>query len=165
MSAKLGQRAPGFQLFDQEKVLRSLSDFMGNKTVLCFFPGAFTTVCTREMCRFRDSNRTFSDLGATVVGISVNDPFTNQAFAQANDLLFPILSDYNRTTIADYGIRHDDFAGLDGYSVAKRSVFILDDQAIVRYSWVSEDPGMEPDYDEILRQSAELVIKHTTIDR
>ena len=163
MQVNVGQRAPEFHLFDQEKILRSLSDFTGRKTVLCFFPGAFTTVCTKEMCTLRDSNQSFLDLGARVVGISVNDPFTNKAFVQANNLPFSILSDYARATVLTYGVHHNDFAGLSGYTVAKRSVFILDDQAIVRYKWVSEEPSTEPDYHEILGQSAELVVKHNNI--
>ena len=105
------------------------------------------------------------DLGARVIGISVNDPFTNKAFVQANNLDFPILSDYNRTTIVDYEVRHLDFAGLAGYTAAKRSVFILDDQAIVRYKWISDDPSKEPDYQEILSQSAELIVKHDNTNR
>ena len=64
----------------------SLKDFLGKKTVLAFFPGAFTETCTREMCAFRDSMKSLIDFGAQVVGITVNDPFTNKAFAEANGL-------------------------------------------------------------------------------
>ena len=99
------------------------------------------------------------DLGAQVVGISVNDPFTNKAFAEANSLPFTILSDYKRDTVKAYGVFHENFAGLNGYTVAKRSVFILDESGIVRYKWVSEDPSKEPDLEEIIRQLSELVVK------
>jgi len=84
-----------------------------------------------------------------VVGISVNDPFTNKAFADANKLPFPILSDYTRDTVKKLNIFHNDFAGLKGYTASKRSVFILDNSGVLRYKWVSEDPGKEPNYDEI----------------
>ena len=156
---EVGRKLPDFQLYDQDKVVRSLKDFLGTKTVLAFFPGAFTGVCTREMCEFRDSAKTFIDFGAQVVGISVNDPFTNKAFAETNGLRFLILSDYTRQTIRSYDVFHEDFAGLKGYIAAKRSVFILDEAGTVRYKWVSEDPSKEPDFEEIIRQLSQLVVK------
>ncbi len=114
--------------------------------VLAFFPGAFTGVCTKEMCTFRDVLQT---LPAQVVGISVNDPFTNKGFAETHHLQFPLLSDYTRETIKKFNIYHNDFAGLKGYTAAKRSVFILDEKGTVRYKWISEDPTKEPNYEEI----------------
>lgn len=124
--------------------------------MLAFFPGAFTTVCTKEMCAFRDSMKPMMHLGAQVVGISVNDPFTNKAFAESNKLPFQILSDYTRETTKKYGILHENFAGINGYSVANRSVFILDPNGMVRYKWISEDPAKEPNYREIMRQLGEV---------
>jgi peroxiredoxin len=144
-----------FQLPDQGKVQRSLKDFLGKKTILAFFPGAFTGPCTKEMCTLRDALQTLQGMNAQVVGISVNDPFTNKAFADANKLQFPLLSDYTRDTVKRLNIYHNDFAGLKGYTAAKRSVFILDANGIVRYKWVSEDPLKEPNYEgvkDILRR-------------
>jgi peroxiredoxin len=139
--------------------MRSLKDFLGKKTVLAFFPGAFTAVCTKEMCEFRDSTRPLMDLGAQVIGISVNDPFTNKAFAETNALPFSILSDHTRSTITKYNVFSDNFAGLKGYTAAKRSVFILDETGTLRYKWISEDPSKEPDYEEILKQLSHLFVK------
>ena len=99
------------------------------------------------------------DLGAQVVGISVNDPFTNKAFAETNGLPFMILSDYTRDMIRKYDVFHDNFAGLKGYTAAKRSIFILDEAGTLRYKWISEDPGKEPDYEEILRQLSQLFVR------
>jgi peroxiredoxin len=99
------------------------------------------------------------DFGAQVVGISVNDPFTNRAFVETNGLQFLILSDYTRETVRNYDVFHEDSAGLKGYTVAKRSVFILDEVGTVRYKWISEDPRKEPDYEEIIKQLSHLVIK------
>ena len=149
MSVDLGRKPPDFQLHDQDRKQRALKDFVGKKTVIAFFPGAFTSVCTREMCAFRDSMQTLNRLNAQVVAISVNDPFTNKAFAEANKLQFLILSDYGRETVRKFNVFHEDFAGLKGYTAAKRSVFILDDKGVVRYMWISEDPGKEPNYDEV----------------
>jgi peroxiredoxin len=156
MPVEMAQKAPDFQLPDHNKTLRSLKDFLGKKTILAFFPGAFAGVCTKEMCTFRDSMQALTGLGAQVVGISVNDPFSNKAFADANKLQFPLLSDYTRETVKKYGIFHEDFAGLKGYIAAKRSIFLLDKKGIVRYKWISEDPGKEPDYEEIKKQLTKL---------
>jgi peroxiredoxin len=145
----VGKEAPDFMLPDTDRKSRKLREFRGKKLVLAFFPGAFTSVCTKEMCTFRDSITRLNELKAQVVGISVNDPFSNKGFAEKNLLTFPLLSDYNREVIRLYGIELKDFAGLKGYSVAKRSVFILDKNGVVRYRWVSEDPGIEPNYEEV----------------
>jgi len=157
--SELPDVAPDFHLPDQNRSVRSLNDFKGSKVVLAFFPGAFTDVCTKEMCAFRDSMKPMMDLGAQVVGICVNDPFTNKAFADVNKLPFTILSDYTRETIREYGVLHENFVDLKGYSVAKRSVFILDSKGMVQYKWVSEDPAKEPNYREIIRQLGEVWVK------
>ena len=94
-----------------------------------------------------------------MVAISVNDPFTNKAFAEVNQLPFVILSDYTRETIRSYGVFHENFAGLKGYTVAKRSVFILDQNGRQKYRWISEDPAVEPNYKEILGQLGQLWVK------
>jgi peroxiredoxin len=146
---KVGDEAPQFTLPDTNLKQRNLKQLLGKKTVLAFFVGAFTSVCTKEMCAFRDSMARLIDLKAQVIGISVNDPFSNKAFAEKNRLPFPILSDYNRQVIKAYGIETTDFVGLKGYSVAKRCIFIIDKSGIIRYAWTTEDPSVEPDYKEI----------------
>jgi peroxiredoxin len=156
LSVEVGQKSPDFQLPDQDRKERTLKDFHGKKTVLAFFPGAFTSVCTKEMCTFRDSMQAFNSLNAQVVGISVNDPFTNKAFTEANKLQFPVLSDYLRETVKKFNVFHEDFAGLKGYTAAKRSVFILDEKGVVRYRWITEDPGVQPNYDEVRNTLAKI---------
>jgi peroxiredoxin len=146
---KVGDKAPDFTLPDTNLKPRNLKEFLGKKVVLAFFVGAFTSVCTKEMCAFRDSMARLIDLKAQVVGISVNDPFSNKAFAEKNRLTFPILSDYNRQVIKTYGVETPDFGGLKGYTVAKRSIFIVDKIGIVRYVWTTEDSTIEPDYTEV----------------
>jgi peroxiredoxin len=156
MAIQVGSKAPHFTLHDTDKQQRSLQEFLGKKLVLVFFPGAFTGVCTKEMCAFRDSMSRLNELNAQVVGISVDSPFANKGFAERNQLQFPLLSDYARTTIKAYGIELPNFAGLEGYTVAKRSVFILDQDGVVRYAWVSDNPGVEPNYDEVTEALAGL---------
>ena len=146
---RVGDNAPDFTLHDTDLKPRSLKEFLGHKTVLAFFVGAFTSVCTKEMCAFRDSMARLIDLKAQVIGVSVNDPFSNKAFAERNRLTFPILSDYNRQAIKAYGVETSDFGGLKGYTVAKRSIFIIDEKGVVRYVWTTEDPTIEPYYKEI----------------
>jgi peroxiredoxin len=146
---KVGDEAQDFTLPDTNMKPRSLKEFTGKKVVLAFFVGAFTSTCTKEMCEFRDSMARLIDLDAQVIGISVNDPFSNKGFAEKNRLPFPILSDYKREVIKTYGLELHDFAGLDSYTVAKRSIFILDQKGIVRYVWVSDNPAIEPNYQEI----------------
>ena len=149
MPVSVGQKAPEFTLPDTEKESRSLNEFKGKKTVLAFFPGAFTGACTREMCAFRDSMSKLNNMDAQVVAVSVDAPFSNKAFAAQHNLQFPVLSDYTRSVAKQYGGVHDDFSGLKGYTAAKRAVFIVDKEGVVRYSWVSENPGIEPPYDEV----------------
>ena len=145
----MGKNAPNFTLTDTDLNKISLKDF-DCKIVLAFYPGAFTSVCTKEMCAFRDSLAKLNELRAQVIGISVNDPFCNKAFSEANSLNFPLLSDYAREVVSIYGVGAEDFAGLKGYTVAKRSIFIIDNKDIVRYNWITEDPAIEPNYNEIV---------------
>jgi len=147
---RIGKKAPDFTLPDTGLKPRSLKDF-DTKLVLAFYPGAFTSVCTKEMCTFRDSLKRLNELKAQVIGISVNDPFSNKAFAEANGLSFPLLSDYNRKVVKLYGVGARDFAGLKGYTAAKRSIFILDSGGTICHKWISEDPRVEPNYQEIER--------------
>ncbi len=153
---QVGEKAPDFTLIDTNMKPRNLKEFLGQKVVLAFFVGAFTNVCTKEMCAFRDSMARLIDLKAQIVGISVNDPFSNNAFAEKNQLTFPILSDVNREVIRLYNLEAPDFAGIKGYSVAKRSIFVLDRQEFVRYIWISEDSAVEPNYEKIEKVLAQI---------
>jgi peroxiredoxin len=146
----IGDRAPGLVLFDQDKKVRNLEEFLGKRNVvLAFFPGAFTSTCTREMCTLRDSLAKFSALNAQVVGISVNDPWTLKGFANVNALNFPLLSDYTRETVRAYGVELPDFGGVRGYITAQRSVFILDKAGKIGFEWIAPQASVEPDYKSI----------------
>jgi len=149
VNVKVGDKAPDFTLPDVDMKPRSLHDFLGQKVVLAFFVGAFTSTCTMEACAFRDSMARLSNLHAQVIGVSVNDPFSNKGFVEKNMLPYPILSDYNREVVHQYGLELHDFAGLKGYTVAKRSIFILDAEGVIRYMWISDNPAVEPNYEEI----------------
>ena len=145
----VGSQAPDFSLPNTKREAVSLASLRGNPVVLAFFPAAFTGVCEKELCTFRDSLAAFNDLDAAVFGVSVDAPFANAAFAERNSLNFPILSDYARAAVQAYGVAHDDFAGMAGYTAAKRSVFVIDKEGTLRYAWIADNPGQEPNYDEV----------------
>lgn len=142
----IGRPAPAFELFSQDRKKVSLADYAGRKLVVAFYPAAFTGVCTKEMCAFRDSIARFGDLGADVVGISVDAPFANGAFAKENGVTFPLLSDYTRDTTRAFGVAWDNFAGMPGYVAANRAVFVIGADGTVTYEWIAPNPGVEPDY-------------------
>jgi peroxiredoxin len=156
MPLTVGAFAPAFTLTDTERKPRLLSEFVGKKTVLLFYPGAFTGVCTKEMCAIRDSLAAFNSLNAQVVGISEDSPFANKGFADANKLTFPLLSDHTREVARQYTGLYEDFAGVKGYVAAKRAVFVLDGKGKVTYAWITENPGVEPNYDEV-RKAVEAI--------
>lgn len=145
----VGKSAPAFTLLDTARKPVSLSDLAGQKVVIAFFPAAFTGVCEKELCTFRDSLANLNDVGATVIGISVDAPFSNGAFSAKNNLTFPLLSDYTRETVRAYGVELPDFAGMKGYVAAQRSVFVVDGSGAVTWQWVAPNPGVEPDYDAV----------------
>lgn len=149
MALAVGDKAPEFALYDTEKKTRSLSEFRGKKTVLAFYPGAFTGVCTKEFCSFRDVLSNLNSLNAQIVGVSVDSPYANKAFASQNSLTFPLLSDPDRSVSKLYAGIYENFGGLKGYTAAKRAVYVLDATGTVKYVWVTDDPGVEPKYDEI----------------
>ena len=149
MALEVGQQAPEFTLYDTDRKERSLSEFKGQNVVLAFFPGAFTGVCTTEMCTFRDRMEQFNSLNAQVLGISVDGAMSQKAFSDQNNLNFPLLSDFQRKVVGQYDVELPNFGGMEGYVAAQRAVFVLDKGGVVRYKWVGPTPGVEPDYDEV----------------
>ncbi|AHC51425.1 alkyl hydroperoxide reductase [Sulfolobus acidocaldarius SUSAZ] len=153
---EVGEKAPEIELVDTDlKKWKIPTDFKGKVVVLAFYPGAFTSVCTREMCTFRDSLSKFNELNAVVLGISVDPPFSNKAFKEQNKINFPLLSDFNRVAVKAYGIAGE-LPVLKDYVISKRSVFIIDKDGVIRYKWVSDNPGIEPNYEEIKQVVAKL---------
>lgn len=142
--------APLFELNNTNKEVISLSDHIGKPIVLAFFPGAYTGVCDTEMCSFRDNMDSFNNLNATVFGISVDSPWANGAFSKEYSLNFELLSDYNRDVIKQYDVTFEGLGGLEGYESSNRAVIIIDSEGVIKYKWVAENPGIEPNYDEVI---------------
>ena len=142
--------APGFTLKNTKKEDVSLSNFKGNPVVLAFYPGAFTGVCDTEMCKLKEDMAEFNKMNAAVLGISVDSPWANGAFADKYELNFELLSDLDRTATKDYNLIFEGLGGIEGYTCANRGVIIIDSEGVIRYRWVAEpNPGVEPNYEEI----------------
>jgi len=139
--------APDFTLINQDRQPVKLSDQRGKPVVLAFFPAAFSGVCTKELCTFRDSMAQLNKASAQVYGISVDTFFTLKAFQDQQHYNFPLLSDFNKQVIRDYGVYNEDMIGLKG--IAKRAVFVLDKEGVVRHKEVLDDARNEPDYGKI----------------
>jgi peroxiredoxin len=148
MALREGDKAPGFKLPEKPGTVVDVGEHLGKeKVVLLFFPLAFSPTCTTEMCTMRDTWSRWRELGARVFGISVDSPFVTHRFRSEEEIPFPILSDFNRDVAGTYDVLYDELLGLKG--VTKRAVFVIGRDGKVSYSWVSEDPGKEPPYQEV----------------
>jgi peroxiredoxin len=152
MAIATGTKAPDFTLKsknDEGLADITLSDNYGKtSTVLLFFPLAFTSVCQDELCSIRDSLADYEGLNAQVYGISVDSPFSQEAFAKANDgFNFPLLSDFNKEVSTAYDVLFEDLIGFKG--VSKRSAFVINKDGEVVYSESSDDPQQLPNFDAI----------------
>ncbi|MDR7482648.1 MAG: redoxin domain-containing protein [Armatimonadota bacterium] len=146
MAVEVGQAIPDVTLVSADRKAVNLRALLGKPTVLLFFPGAFTSTCTKEMCAVRDSLATFNALDAQVVGISVDSPLAQKAFADQHGLTFTLLSDFNRQAVKAFGVEDPNFWGGLLPGVAWRSVFVVDRTGVVRWKWVAPAQGTEPDY-------------------
>jgi len=145
MSANLESKALDFTLQNTDGEEITLSDFEGkNNVVLLFFPLAFTSTCTEELCTTRDNMKLYNAMDAKVMGISVDSFFTLKEFKKAENLNFTLLSDFNKEVSAEYDALYDEFFGMEG--VAKRSAFVIDQEGIIRHKEILEDAGDLPDF-------------------
>lgn len=158
MSLKVGDTAPDFTLFNQDVEKVSLSQFKGKNVVILFFPLANTSVCTKEMCTIRDELKVYENLNAQVLGISVDSPFALKMFADKNNYIFPLLSDFNKEVSEKYGALYDVFVPgkLDLKGVSKRSAFVVDKEGKIQYAEVLENAGDEPNYNAIKETLAKI---------
>jgi peroxiredoxin len=155
MAISTGTPAPAFTLKSKSAdglSAISLADTAGKKkTVLLFFPLAFTGVCQEELCSVSGGLAEYSDLNAVVYGISVDSPFAQEAFAKSAGISIPLLSDFNKEVAKAYDVLDEDFvpAALGFHGVAKRSAFVVDESGVVTYAWSSDDPKQLPPFDEV----------------
>lgn len=148
MLIETGQTAPEFSLYNSEKKIVSLAEYKGKNLLILFFPLAFSSVCTAELCAVRDSIALFSNVKAEVVGISVDSLYTLAAFKAAQGLNFPLLSDFNKGVSTAYGALYETFGyGMKG--VSKRAAFVVDGDGKVAYAEVLENAGEQPSFEAI----------------
>ncbi len=145
MAIQIGQQAPAFTLYDSEKNKVSLADFKGKNVLLLFFPQAFTSVCTAELCATRDNIAAYNDANAQVFGVSVDSIFTLNKFKAEQSLNFPLLSDFNKEVSTAYNSIYTDWI-FDMKGVSKRSAFIIDKDGIIQYAEVLESAGEQPNF-------------------
>jgi len=151
----VGAKAPDFTLTSQDRTPVTLSAVLNKgPVVLAFFPAAFSGVCTKEMCTFRDTVPELNRLSANVLGISTDTFFALKAWADAEHFNFPLLSDYNKTVIRQYGVVNPDMIGLK--DIARRATFVIDRNGTVAYREVLDDARNEPDYGKVKEALAKL---------
>lgn len=150
MPLEPGQKAPQFSLYDTEKQKVALSDLSGKNVLLLFFPFAFSSTCTKELCSVRDNIADYQLVNAAVIGISVDSLYTLAKFKADQHLNFTLLSDFNKEVSTAYGSLYRDFS-YDMKGVSKRSAFVIDRAGIVQYAEVLEKASEVPDFEAISR--------------
>lgn len=155
MQINIGSPAPDFTLFDSDKNKVTLSNQKGSNVVLLFFPLAFTSVCTAELCSVRDNIGWYNNVNAKVFGISVDTLQTLAKFKEDQKLNFTLLSDFNKETSRAYDAIYEMF-GYNMKGVSKRSAFVIDKEGIVRYAEVLENAGELPNFEAIQQTLAGL---------
>ena len=151
----VGQKAPDFTLFNTGRKEVSLQDFQGKNLIMLFFPMAFTSVCTAELCEMRDDINVYAGLNAQVVGISVDSPFTLAKFKEDQHLPFDLLSDFNKEVSQAYDTYYETFA-MNLKGVSKRSAFVVDGNGIIQYAEVLEKASDVPSFQAIQETLAKL---------
>ncbi len=158
MAIAVGTKAPDFTLKSKtaEGVKEvKLSDNFGKKnTVVLFFPLAFTGTCTQEMCDVTAGLSAYGDLNADVIGISVDSPFSQEAWAQKEKISITLASDLNKATAGAYGVLLDDLLGFG--STAARAAFVIDKDGVVQYSEQTPTPKDLPNFDAVKAKLKEL---------
>jgi glutaredoxin-dependent peroxiredoxin len=148
MPVDVGAKAPDFTLPNQDREQVTLSEQLKKgPVVLAFFPAAFSGVCTKEMCTFRDTMAELNKVGANVLGVSVDTFFSLKAWADQQKLNFPLLSDFNKDVIRKYDVVNPDMIGLK--DISKRAVFVIGRDGAVRHREVLDDARNEPDYGKV----------------
>ena len=148
MALTIGQAAPAFKLFNSEKEEVTLTDFLGKKVIIHFFPQAFTGVCTTQLCTMRDNLNYYTDLNAVVLGISVDSVFTLGKFKEEQNYNFSLLSDFNKEVSKAYDAIYDSWI-LNMNGVSKRAAFVIDSNGLVQYAEVLESAGDLPNFEAI----------------
>jgi peroxiredoxin len=148
MSLHVGDIAPEFALYSSEKDLIRLQDLRGKNVVLLFYPLAFTSTCTKELCSTRYDMAVYNELDAVVLGISIDTSQSLARYKADNQFNFLLLSDFNKQVIRAYDVVYEEWSlGMRG--VGKRAVFLVDPEGYIRYMEVLENASLMPDLEEL----------------
>lgn len=148
MKVKVGTIAPDFSLYNTDKSKVSLSDYAGKNVLLLFFPLAFTSTCTKELCSVRDNINIYNHSNAVVLGISIDSLYTLAKYKEDQNLNFTLLSDFNKDVSAAYDSLYPVFS-FDMKGVTKRSAFVIDKEGIIQYAEILENASDIPDFQAI----------------
>ena len=155
MTLSPGMPAPLFTLFDSDKQEISLASFRRSKVLLLFFPAAFTSTCTRELCSVRDELSLYNDVNTKVIGISTDSLYALARYKAEQQLNFTLLSDFNKEASRLYDAIYETF-GFNMKGVSKRAAFIIDKEGILQYTEVLENAGEVPNFEAIQKTLAGL---------
>ncbi len=151
MALSVGTKAPDFTLKSKQAsglVDVKLSNNFGKKnTLLLFFPAAFTSVCTQEMCDISGGLNAYAGLNAEVVGISVDTPFSQEAWAQKENIKITLASDLNKEVVKKYDVLFPNLAGIG--DTAARAAFVIDKNGVIQYSEQTPTPKELPNFNRI----------------
>ncbi len=152
-----GQAAPDFSLYDSDKIKVTLSEQQGSNVLLLFYPLAFTSTCTAELCTIRDNLNQYNKLNVKVFGISVDSLYTLAKYKEAQNLNFTLLSDFNKEVSKAYDSLYETFS-YNMKGVSKRSAFLIDNTGIIRFSQILENASEQPDFELIKKKLKEIYL-------
>ena len=157
MGLQVGDRAPGFILYDSGKAKISLGDYAGKKNILLlFFPLAFTGTCTKQLCMVRDDIGKYDNETTEVLGISVDSVYALAKYKEEQFFTYPLLSDFNKDVSAAYSCLYENFGSLGMHGVSKRAAFIIDKMGIIQYAEILENAHEIPNFTQIDHKLEEL---------
>jgi len=149
MSIEVGDSIKDLSLPDGTNTFHNINEYLDKKLVLAFFPGAFTGVCTEELCTLDGFTGQLESLNAQVIGVTVDSTFVLKNWAAQNNVQITLLSDCKKEWIKYFGVEFTGLGGVEGYISANRAVFIVEPGGKVSYKWIAESPGIQPNYEEI----------------
>ncbi|MFL2756251.1 MAG: redoxin domain-containing protein [Dehalococcoidia bacterium] len=150
MSLKIGDQVENIQLYNQDKEVTRLVSTQTDFTLIAFFPGAFTALCSIGMNQIDTYLDDLKDKKITLVGVSVDSPFALANWKEENNIRYNLLSDFDRECVSKFDVAFDNLGGIEGYISANRAVMIVDKTCKLVYQWIGEHPGDEPNYDKLL---------------
>ena len=150
MTLKVGDKLPSIYLYNSNKERKNLEDMIKGKTIIAFLPGAYTDVCTEEICKLESHLADLEQLQSNVIGITTDSPYVLHEWGSINQITFPLMSYFDKTCIQKFGSEFQNLGGLEGYICANRSIYVVDSKKTITYVWHAPNPGVQPNYEDII---------------